>query len=443
MVAGPGLESVTAARRILGDAYRCRERRNARADTIQAWHSAPKPTQWARSKSMRAATGERRRSVHSRTSRSASNATAWRRAIIRALGILKKGAAQANAELGELPRDKADLIAKAADEVIAASCDEPLPAGRVPDRLRHAIEHERERGDLEPRDRDGRRRDGLEEADSPQRRRQPRPELERHVPDRDAHRRGRGAAPSSCTRAVSKLRDTLAAKAEEFKDIVKVGRTHLQDATPITLGQEIGGWVAQIDFALRRGRARRGAACTNSHRRHGGRHRAERAPEVRRPRRRELRDGDRLSVRVGAEQVRGALGATTRWSRRRALRTLSAALMKMANDVRWLASGPRNGIGEITSRRTSRAAHHAGQGEPDAVGSDDDGVRAGVRERRDGGVRGQPGQLPAQRVQAGDGPQRAREHPAARATPATRSTTTAPSASSRTARGSSRTWART
>src|SRR5690606_32853324 len=50
--------------------------------------------------------------------------------------------------------------------------------------------------------------------------------------------------------SVTKLRDTLAAKAEEFKDVVKVGRTHLQDATPITLGQEIGGWVAQFDFAL-------------------------------------------------------------------------------------------------------------------------------------------------------------------------------------------------
>ena len=115
---------------------------------------------------------------------------------------------------------------------------------------------------------------------------------------------------------VQKLRDTLAAKSAAFADIVKVGRTHLQDATPITLGQEIGGWVAQLDFALEGVRhaetglyelAIGGTAVgtgLNAHPKFG-----DLAALV-------LREGDRLPVRLGAEQVRRARRRTTRSSRR-------------------------------------------------------------------------------------------------------------------------------
>ena len=147
---------------------------------------------------------------------------------------------------------------------------------------------------------------------------------------------------------VKLLRDTLAKKSEEFMDVVKIGRTHLQDATPLTLGQEISGWVAQIDLALK-------------------------AVEVTLPQLRELALGgtavgtglnthpdyarmvadeisslsghqfvtapNKFAVLAGHDAFVGASGA---------LKQLAVAFMKIANDVRWLASGPRSGLGEIT-----------------------------------------------------------------------------------------------
>jgi fumarate hydratase class II len=144
------------------------------------------------------------------------------------------------------------------------------------------------------------------------------------------------------------LRNTLAARAERFRDVVKVGRTHLQDATPITLGQEIGGWVAQLDYCLQEvHHAERGllelaiggtavGTGLNAHPRFGDLAARKMADET-------------GYAFVSAANKFASLSAhdalvTTSAS----LRTLAGALMKMANDVRWLASGPRNGIGEIT-----------------------------------------------------------------------------------------------
>jgi fumarate hydratase class II len=146
---------------------------------------------------------------------------------------------------------------------------------------------------------------------------------------------------------VQKLRDTLAHKAEAFKDIVKVGRTHLQDATPITLGQEIGSWVAQIDYCVAEVRhaeqglyelAIGGTAVgtgLNAHPEFGDRAAAYFAKETGFP-------FVSAANKFAALSAHDALVQTSA-----ALRTLAGALMKMANDVRWLASGPRNGIGEI------------------------------------------------------------------------------------------------
>ena len=144
------------------------------------------------------------------------------------------------------------------------------------------------------------------------------------------------------------LRDTLAAKAAAFADIVKIGRTHLQDATPLTLGQEISGWVAQLD--------------------HGIAHIDAALPHLR-----ELAIGGTavgtglnapadfgaamaraLSALAGSDFVPApnrfeALAAHDAIVHAHgAMKTLAASLTKIANDVRWLASGPRSGIGEIT-----------------------------------------------------------------------------------------------
>ena len=103
----------------------------------------------------------------------------------------------------------------------------------------------------------------------------------------------------------------------------------------------------------------------------------------------------------------------------RGLRTLAGALMKIANDVRWLASGPRCGIGEIALPENEPGSSiMPGQGQPDAVRGPDDGLRPGVRQRRRGRVRRVAGQLRAERLQARDGAQRARfDRPARRRLP--------------------------
>ena len=148
--------------------------------------------------------------------------------------------------------------------------------------------------------------------------------------------------------ALQTLRDTLAAKSEAFAEVVKIGRTHLQDATPLTLGQEISGWVAQLDHGMAHLRAALPHLCElalggtavgtglNAHPEFGARVAGELAratglPFVTAPNKFEA-----LAAHDAMVHAHGAL------------KTLAASLMKIANDVRWLASGPRSGLGEIT-----------------------------------------------------------------------------------------------
>ena len=112
--------------------------------------------------------------------------------IIRAFGILKKAAALANHELGLMDDGDPRPDRQGGRRGDRRQARGSLPARRLADRLGHAVEHERQRGDLEPRHRDGRRRDGLEEARAPERPRQHEPVEQRHLPDRHAHRGGRG-----------------------------------------------------------------------------------------------------------------------------------------------------------------------------------------------------------------------------------------------------------
>jgi len=147
--------------------------------------------------------------------------------------------------------------------------------------------------------------------------------------------------------SVTELRDALAVKSEEFRDIVKTGRTHLQDAVPLTLGQEFGGYVAQLDADLERIRialpglyelAIGGTAVgtgLNTHPEFADRCAAKIAeltslPFVSAP--------NKFAALAAHDALVFASGA---------LKTLAVSLMKIANDIRWLASGPRAGFGEL------------------------------------------------------------------------------------------------
>ena len=210
--------------------------------------------------------------------------------------------------------------------------------------------------------------------------------------------------------AVRALRDTLDAKARAFADIVMIGRTHLQDATPLTLGQMISGWVAQLDQALRASSPPRCPACCelaiggtavgtglNAHPRFGAAVARERSPP--RPASRSSRRPNKFAALAGArgdgQRQRRAAHPGRRADEDRQRR----ALVRLR-----------------PARRHRRAAHpgerarlldHARQDQPDAVRGADHGLRAGVRQRRRGGLRRLAGQLPAQRLQAGDAAQRA------------------------------------
>jgi fumarate hydratase class II len=148
--------------------------------------------------------------------------------------------------------------------------------------------------------------------------------------------------------ALMRLRATLAAKSAAFADIVKIGRTHLQDATPLTLGQEFSGYVAQLDHAaaltdamlpslyqLAIGGTAVGTGL-NTHPEFGARVAAELARASGLP---YVAAANKFAALAAHDGLVAAHGA---------LKTLAVALMKIANDVRWLASGPRSGLGEIS-----------------------------------------------------------------------------------------------
>ena len=268
------------------------------------------------------------------------------RPIIRAMGVLKKSAALANGELGQLPQEKVDLIVRAADEVISGALDDHFPlvvfqtgSGTQTNMNTNEVISNR----------------AIELAGGEMGSKKP-------IHPNDDVNRGQSSNDTFPTAmhiaaveqledvlipAVSQLATTLHAKSEQFSDVVKVGRTHLQDATPITLGQEIGGWAAQLDAALADVRRTIPGLCDlaiggtavgtglNAH------------PQF----------GDLAAAKMTAETGRTFISAPNKFASLSAhdamvtasasLRTLAGALMKIANDVRWLACGPRAGIGEI------------------------------------------------------------------------------------------------
>ena len=173
----------------------------------------------------------------------------WGRRVIWALGVLKLAAARANEQLGRLPQDKAELIARAATEVMDGALDAEFPlvvfqTGSGTQSNMNANEVIANRADELAGTGKG--------AGQPV---HPNDDVNLGQSSNDTfpavmHIAAAVELEDELVPAIGELRDTLAAKAAEFADVVMVGRTHLQDATPVTLGQVISGWVAQLDQAL-------------------------------------------------------------------------------------------------------------------------------------------------------------------------------------------------
>ena len=310
----------------------------------------------------------------------------WGRPVVHAFGLLKKCAALANLELGHLPKDKVELIVRAAEEVIHGKLDHEFPlvvfqtgsgtqsnmnanevianraielAGGVvgskkPIHPNDDVNHSQSSNDVFP--------------------------TVMHIAT--VHQIKQFLLP-----AVGRLRDTLDDKAKAFSTIVMVGRTHMQDATPLTLGQAISGWAAQISHAIET---------------------VERACEGLLPLAiggtavgtgldADPRFGDTVARKLAEETGTPYTSAFDEFAAlsaddamvnmSAALRTLAGALMKMANDIRLYASGPRAGIGELKIPERTRLLDHAGQDQSDPMRSLDHGRGQGVRQRRIGRLR--------------------------------------------------------
>ena len=267
--------------------------------------------------------------------------------LIRAFGILKKAAALVNQDLGKLPADKARLIAQAADEVIAGKLNENFPlriwqtgSGTQTNMNVNEVISNR----------------AIEMAGGvmgSKRPIHPNDDVNMSQSSNDTFPTAMSIAAATETArrllpAVKKLRDVLLAKSLEFADVVKIGRTHLQDATPLTFGQEFSGWVNMLDrdgariavaldglYDLAIGGTAVGTGL-NAH------------PEFAERAARKIAELTGLPFRSHPNKFNALAAHDEIVFASGALKTLAASLMKIANDIRWLASGPRCGLGELT-----------------------------------------------------------------------------------------------
>jgi len=266
--------------------------------------------------------------------------------IIRAIGILKKAAAEVNQELGKMPPEKAELIARAADEVIAGKLDDEFPlriwqtgSGTQTNMNANEVISNRaiemaggELGSKKPI--------------------HPNDDVNMSQSSNDTfptamHIAAAEAFSRRLIPMVKKLRDALAERAAAFKGVVKIGRTHLMDAVPLTLGQEFSGYVAQLDADLERLKvvlpglyelAIGGTAVGTG---------LNAPPQF----------AEKMAARIAALTDLPFVSAPNKFAALAshdaivmasgALKTLACSLMKIANDVRWLGSGPRCGLGEL------------------------------------------------------------------------------------------------
>ncbi|MGW8958123.1 class II fumarate hydratase [Paenibacillus sp. NPDC055715] len=266
--------------------------------------------------------------------------------VIQAFAVLKKSAAISNYKLGKLSQEKQDAIIYAADEILAGRVDDHFPlvvwqtgSGtqsnmNVNEVIAHLgsqwLQEQGQDAKLHPND-----------------------DVNMSQSSNDTfptalHVAGVIAVEDHLLPAIDKLKETFQQKSEQFKDIIKIGRTHLQDATPLTLGQEISGWYAMLDKSKRiiidtvqymKELAIGGTAVGTGINAH---------PEF----------GDRTSAEISSFTGKTFTSAPNKFHAltshdevvavHGAVKALAADLMKIANDVRWLASGPRSGLGEIT-----------------------------------------------------------------------------------------------
>ncbi len=270
----------------------------------------------------------------------------WGRAVVRGLGLLKQAAARANTDLGLLPEEVSRAVVQAAGEVAEGGLDQHFPlvvfqtgSGTQSNMNANEVIANRAIEVL----------GGVLGSKDPV---HPNDHVNKSQSSNDTFPTAVHVAvvlevAERLHPAVDGLCAALQAKAAEFADVVKVGRTHLQDATPVTLGQEIGAWAAQVRdaqedvrYAVSRVRALAiggtavgtGLNAPADFGRLVAEHLSTETGE-------EFHQADNLFVQLAAHDGLVAVSS--------ALRTLSGALMKMANDVRWLASGPRTGIGEL------------------------------------------------------------------------------------------------
>jgi fumarate hydratase, class II len=271
----------------------------------------------------------------------------WGRPVIHALGLVKRHAALANAELGVLPEATARLIARAAQEVAEGRLDDEFPlvvfqTGSGTQTNMNANEVIAARaGEL-----------GAMEGGPAAPHIHPNDDVNKGQSSNDVfpavmHVAAVTELEDRLLPAVAGLRDTFAGKAREHGAVVMLARTHLQDATPVRLGQVIGGWVAQLDQALATLRraaqglydlALGGTAVgtgLNTHPRFAETVARRLAEETGRP----FRPAPDFAAALSSHDAMLNVSA--------ALRTLAAVLMKIANDVRWYASGPRAGLAEL------------------------------------------------------------------------------------------------
>ena len=267
--------------------------------------------------------------------------------LIRAFGVLKKAAALVNRDLGKLSEEKANLITQAADEVISGKLNEHFPlriwqtgsgtqtnmnVNEVISNRAIQIAHG-EMGTKKPI--------------------HPNDDVNMSQSSNDTFPAAMHIAAAAETSrrllpAVKRLRDALDAKAKEFASVVKIGRTHLQDATPLTVGQEFSGWVSLLDrdggriavaldglYDLAIGGTAVGTGL-NAH------------PEFAERAARKISELTGLAFRSHPNKFASLSAHDEIVFASGALKTLGGSLMKIANDIRWLASGPRCGLGELT-----------------------------------------------------------------------------------------------
>ena len=267
--------------------------------------------------------------------------------VIRAFAILKSAAAQTNAELGVLPKSKANLISRVCKEIVAGKLDDQFPlvvwqTGSGTQSNMNVNEvianraHVLKGGDLSDKDKVLHPNDDVNKSQS-----------SNDTFPTAMHIAAYKMLIETTIPGLEKLRDTLSAKAVEYKKVVKIGRTHFMDATPLTLGHELSGYASQLDHGI--------AAIQNSFT-----HLSELAlggtavgTGLNTPKRyakvvaKHIAKSTGIKFITGSNKFEGLAAHDAIVEAHGALKTVAVSLMKIGNDIRMLASGPRCGIGEI------------------------------------------------------------------------------------------------